>query len=61
MTIVGVDSPEFAWERPLAKVRTAIEKLMITFPVYKITISLLGSAMHLGLADNRPDRQERSL
>jgi hypothetical protein len=33
LTIVGVHSPEFAWERPLAKVRTAIEKLKITFPV----------------------------
>ena len=33
LRIVGVHSPEFAWERPLAKVRTAIEKLKITFPV----------------------------
>ena len=33
MTIVGVHSPQFGWERPLATVRTATEKLNITFPV----------------------------
>jgi hypothetical protein len=33
LTIVGVHSPEFAWERALDKVRTAIEKLKITFRV----------------------------
>jgi hypothetical protein len=33
LTIVGVHSPEFPWEKPLAKVKEATARLMITFPV----------------------------
>ena len=33
LTIVGVHSPEFFWEKPLDKVKTATENLGIKFPV----------------------------
>lgn len=33
LTIVGVHSPEFFWEKPLAKVKTAAAELGIKFPV----------------------------
>lgn len=33
LTIIGVHSPEFFWEKPLTKVKTATEKLAIKFPV----------------------------
>ena len=33
LTIVGVHSPEFFWEKPLTKVKEATAKLMIKFPV----------------------------
>lgn len=33
MTIVGVHSPEFPWEKPLAKVHAATSRLGIKFPV----------------------------
>jgi hypothetical protein len=33
LTIVGVHSPEFFWEKPLEKVRNASEKLGIKFAV----------------------------
>jgi hypothetical protein len=33
LTIVGVHSPEFFWEKPLASVRTAVEELGISYPV----------------------------
>ena len=32
-TIVGVHSPEFLWEKPLDKVKTATEQLKIRYPV----------------------------
>jgi hypothetical protein len=33
LTVVGVHSPEFAWEKPVAKVKEATARLMIKFPV----------------------------
>ena len=33
LTIVGVHSPEFPWEKPLAKVKDATARLGIKFPV----------------------------
>jgi hypothetical protein len=33
LTIVGVHSPEFPWEKPLAKVKDASARLGIKFPV----------------------------
>ena len=33
MTIVGVHSPEFPWEKPLDKVKIATDRLGIKFPV----------------------------
>ena len=33
LTIVGVHSPEFSWEKPLDKVKDATERLGIKFPV----------------------------
>ncbi len=33
MTIVGVHTPEFFWEKPLAKVKAAVENLGIQYPV----------------------------
>jgi alkyl hydroperoxide reductase subunit AhpC len=33
LTIVGVHSPEFPWEKPLAKVKEATARLGIKFPV----------------------------
>lgn len=33
LTIVGVHSPEFFWEKPLDKVKAAIASLGIKFPV----------------------------
>jgi alkyl hydroperoxide reductase subunit AhpC len=33
LTIVGVHSPEFPWEKPLAKVKDATAKLGIKYPV----------------------------
>jgi hypothetical protein len=33
LTIVGVHSPEFPWEKPLAKVKEATTRLRIKFPV----------------------------
>jgi peroxiredoxin len=33
LTIVGVHSPEFPWEKPLDKVKEATERLGIKFPV----------------------------
>ena len=33
LTIVGVHSPEFPWEKPFAKVKDATARLMIKFPV----------------------------
>jgi alkyl hydroperoxide reductase subunit AhpC len=33
LTIVGVHSPEFFWEKPFAKVKEATASLMIKFPV----------------------------
>ncbi|MGH7783109.1 MAG: redoxin domain-containing protein [Candidatus Binatia bacterium] len=33
LTIVGVHSPEFAWEKPWGKVKTTVEKLSIKYPV----------------------------
>jgi alkyl hydroperoxide reductase subunit AhpC len=33
LTIVGMHSPEFFWEKPLAKVKEATTRLMIKFPV----------------------------
>ena len=32
-TIIGVHSPEFFWERPLDKVKTAVEQLKVRYPV----------------------------
>jgi peroxiredoxin len=32
-TIIGVHSPEFFWEKPLDKVKTAIEQLKVRYPV----------------------------
>lgn len=33
LTIIGVHSPEFFWEKPLAKVKAETERLGIKFPV----------------------------
>jgi len=33
LTIVGVHTPEFSWERPSEKVRSAMEQLRIRYPV----------------------------
>ncbi len=33
LTIIGVHSPEFFWEKPLAKVKVETERLGIKFPV----------------------------
>jgi alkyl hydroperoxide reductase subunit AhpC len=33
LTIVGVHSPEFPWEKPFAQVKEATARLMIKFPV----------------------------
>ena len=33
LTIVGVHSPEFFWEKPLARVESAVEELGIAYPV----------------------------
>ena len=33
LTIIGVHSPEFFWEKPLDKAKTATEKMAIKFPV----------------------------
>ena len=33
LTIVGVHSPEFAWEKPTESVRAAVTKLGILYPV----------------------------
>ena len=33
MTIVGVHSPEFSWEKPFDKVKNATDRLSIKFPV----------------------------
>jgi peroxiredoxin len=33
LTIVGVHTPEFFWEKPLDKVKDAISRLAIKFPV----------------------------
>jgi hypothetical protein len=33
LTIVGVHSPEFFWEKPAARVRAAVEELRIPYPV----------------------------
>jgi alkyl hydroperoxide reductase subunit AhpC len=33
LTIVGVHSPEFPWERPLSKVEAAVRELGIRYPV----------------------------
>jgi hypothetical protein len=33
LTIVGVHSPEFFWEKPLASVQAAVEELGISYPV----------------------------
>ena len=32
-TVVGVHSPEFFWEKSLDKVRAAVEKLQVRYPV----------------------------
>ena len=32
-TIIGVHTPEFFWEKPLDKVKTAIEQLKVRYPV----------------------------
>ena len=32
-TIIGVHTPEFAWEKPLDKVKTAAEQLKVRYPV----------------------------
>ena len=33
LTLIGVHSPEFFWEKPLAKVKAETERLGIKFPV----------------------------
>ena len=33
LTVVGVHSPEFPWEKPLTKVKEATARLAIKFPV----------------------------
>lgn len=33
LTIVGIHSPEFFWEKPLDKVKAAVEKLQVRYPV----------------------------
>jgi alkyl hydroperoxide reductase subunit AhpC len=33
LTIVGVHTPEFSWEKPTASVREAVRKLGILYPV----------------------------
>ena len=33
LTIVGVHSPEFFWEKPLARVQAVVQELRITYPV----------------------------
>ena len=33
LTLVGVHTPEFAWERPAEKVRAAVRRLGILYPV----------------------------
>ena len=33
LTILGVHSPEFFWEKPLARVKAAVEELGISYPV----------------------------
>ena len=33
LTIVGVHTPEFAWEKPTESVRTAVKKLGVLYPV----------------------------
>lgn len=33
LTIIGVHTPEFLWEKPLDRLKTATEKLAIQFPV----------------------------
>ena len=33
LTIVGVHSPEFFWEKSLASVKAAVEELRISYPV----------------------------
>jgi peroxiredoxin len=33
LTIIGVHSPEFFWERSLASVKAAVEELGISYPV----------------------------
>lgn len=32
-TVIGVHSPEFFWEKPAAKVKTAVDNLRIRYPV----------------------------
>jgi hypothetical protein len=48
LTIVGVHSPEFFWEKPLAKVKEATARLMIKFPVVQDNDSIFGSATASG-------------
>lgn len=33
LTVVGVHSPEFFWEQPLARVQAAVDELDIAYPV----------------------------
>ena len=33
LTIIGVHSPEFFWEKPLARVQAVVQELRITYPV----------------------------
>lgn len=33
LTIIGVHSPEFFWEKPLARVQAVVEELRIAYPV----------------------------
>jgi peroxiredoxin len=33
LIIVGIHSPEFFWEKPLASVKAAVEELAISYPV----------------------------
>jgi hypothetical protein len=57
LTIVGVHSPEFFWEKPLAKVKEATARLMIKFPVVQDNdFDIWKPLRRPGLADHCPSR-----
>jgi hypothetical protein len=54
LTVVGVHSPEFPWEKPLTKVKEATARLAIKFPVVQDN----GFDVWKRLADDRSGRQK---